>query len=127
MTGADIAAAVGGGVGLVVSVVLIVAVASLRKAVAGLRSTVEDVSRTAEEIRAETVPLLLQLRSIAERTESELTRTDALLENVVSISATVDSASHLAYLAFSNPVIKALAFGTGTSRALARFRRTRED
>ena len=38
--------------------------------------------------------------------------------------ATVDSFSRLAYLAFSNPIIKALAFGSGTARAVRRFRRT---
>lgn len=127
MSGADVAAAVGGGVGLLVAVVLVLAVLSLRRAVAALGQTVEAVRRTAEEVRTETLPLLAQLRGIAERTEAELLRADALLEAVTSISATVDSASHLAYLAFSNPVIKALAFGTGTSRAISRFRRKSED
>lgn len=127
MSGADVAAAVGGGVGLLVAVVLVLAVLSLRRAVAALGQTVEAVRRTAEEVRTETLPLLAQLRGIAERTEAELLRADALLEAVTSISATVDSASHLAYLAFSNPLIKALAFGTGTSRAISRFRRKSED
>jgi len=134
MTGADIAAVVGGAVGLVVAVVLIFAVLSLRRAVrslgatvATLGTTVESVRATAEDVRHETVPLLVQMRGIAERTEAELVRADALLETVTSISATVDSASRLAYLAFSNPVIKALAFGSGTSRAISRFRRRDED
>jgi hypothetical protein len=51
---------------------------------------------------------------------------DALLESAESISSTVDSASRLAYLAFSNPVIKALAFAGGTGRAIRRVRRNRE-
>jgi len=42
-----------------------------------------------------------------------------------SIGGTVDSASRLAYLAFSNPLIKAVALGTGTSRAVRRLRRRR--
>jgi len=126
MTGADIAAAVGGGVGLVVAVVLLWAVTSLRRAVGSLTSTVDALGRTAEEVRSETLPLLVQMRGIAERTESELVRMDALLETVASVSTTVDSASRLAYLAFSNPIIKAAAFGTGTTRALARLRRSRD-
>ena len=46
-----------------------------------------------------------------------------ILGTAESISSTVDSASRLAYLTFSNPVIKALAFASGTSRAVRRFRR----
>jgi hypothetical protein len=113
-------------VGLVVAVVLVWAVVSLRRAVADLTTTVRAVRETAEDVRSETVPVLLQMRGIAERTEAELVRMDGLLETAASISATVDSASHLAYLAFSNPMIKALAFGSGTGRALSRFRRGRE-
>ena len=127
MSAADVGAIIGGGVGLVVAVVLVVAVIALRRSVQALAGTVASVGRTADEIRHETVPLLGQLRGIAERTEAELVRMDELLERVTSISATVDSASHLAYLAFSNPVIKALAFGSGTSRAISRFRRKGED
>jgi hypothetical protein len=37
----------------------------------------------------------------------------------------VDSASRLAYLAFSNPMIKVIALATGTSRAARSFRRQR--
>ena len=133
MSAADVGALVGGIVGLVVAVVLIFAVLGLRRSVRALATsteqlsgTVRDIGQAAEQIRAETVPLLRQLQGIAERTEAELVRMDDLMERVTAISATVDSASHLAYLAFSNPVIKALAFGSGTSRALSRLRRRDE-
>lgn len=108
------------------AVVLIWAVVSLRGAVTALDATVRAVREGAEEVRSETVPMLMQMRSIAERTEAELVRMDGLLETAASVSATVDSASRLAYLAFSNPVIKVLAAGAGTSRALSRFRRSRD-
>jgi len=126
VSGADIGAAVGGGVGFVVALILLWAVLSLRAAVSSLTTTVESLGRAAEEVRSETLPLLVQMRGIAERTESELTRMDGLLETVASVSATVDSASRLAYLAFSNPVIKAAAFGAGTTRAVSRLRRGRD-
>ena len=124
MSSGDVAAAVGGGVGLVVALILLWAVVSLRRAVGALNSTMVSLGRTAEEVRSETVPLLVQMRGIAERTEGELERMDGLLETVASVSSTVDSASRLAYLAFSNPIIKAAAFGTGTTRALSRLRRS---
>jgi hypothetical protein len=113
-------------VGLVVALVLVWAVVSLRRAVTALNATVQAVRDTAEDVRSETVPVLLQMRGIAERTEAELVRMDGLLETAASVSATVDSASRLAYLAFSNPVIKVLAVGAGTGRALSRLRRSRE-
>ena len=126
MSGADVGAVIGGGVGLVVAVALIWAVTALRAAVTSMTATVAGIQATAEEVRSQTVPLLVQMRGIAERTESELVRMDGLLETAASISSTVDSASHLAYLAFSNPVIKVLAFGSGTGRALSRLRRSPE-
>jgi hypothetical protein len=58
---------------------------------------------------------------------AELQRVDGLLGAAESISSTVDSASRLAYETFSNPVIKVLAFSTGTRRAARRFRRRREE
>ena len=109
------------------AVVLVWAVVSLRRAVTALTATVETVRETAEDVRSETVPVLLQMRGIAERTEAELVRMDGLLETAASVSATVDSASRLASLAFSNPVIKVLAFGAGTGRALSRLRRGPEE
>lgn len=113
--------------GLVVAVVLVWAVVSLRRAVTALTATVQAVRETAEDVRSETVPVLLQMRGIAERTEAELVRMDGLLETAASVSATLDSASRLAYLAFSNPLIKVAAFGAGTGRALSRLRRGREE
>ena len=105
------------------AIVLIWAVVSLRGVVTSLDATVRAVREAAEDVRAETVPVLLQMRGIAERTEAELVRMDGLLKTAASVSATVDSASRLAYLAFSNPLIKVLAFGSGTGRALSRLRR----
>ncbi len=55
----------------------------------------------------------------------ELDRVDDLLGTAESIGGTVDSASRLAYLAFSNPVIKGLAVASGTGRAARSFRRRR--
>jgi hypothetical protein len=48
-------------------------------------------------------------------------RVGDVLGSAESVSATVDSASRLAYRAFANPVVKVLAFGTGTGAALRRL------
>jgi hypothetical protein len=54
-----------------------------------------------------------------------LARTDTILDTAESVGTTVDSFSRLAYLAFSNPLIKVMALGTGTARAARALRRGR--
>ena len=112
----QVAAIVVAAAALVVMIVLVAAVVIMARTLASLRVTVEDLRRT-------TVPLVDDLHTTVQRATVELERVDTLLGTAESISSTVDSASRLAYLTFSNPVIKALALASGTSRAVRRFRR----
>jgi hypothetical protein len=100
-------------------VVLIFAVLELTRATRALRETVE-------ELQAQTLPVVQSLRSTVDAANAELDRVDGLLQTAETVTATVDSASRLAYLALSNPVIKVLAFLSGTGRAARRMRRRRE-
>jgi len=99
---------------------LLVALSTLMRTMAALQSTVD-------ELRRETLPLMHDVQGTVQQANTDLARVDTLLERAESISGTVDSASRLAYLTFSNPVVKALAFGAGTSRAWRRFRRRRDE
>ena len=90
---------------------------------ATLTRTMRTMRETIEQLRRETVPVVANLQGTVTQANAELERVDALLVTAESISGTVDSASRLAYLALSNPIIKALAFGAGTARAARRFRR----
>jgi hypothetical protein len=90
-----------------------------------LTRTLATLRITVEELRRQTVPLVSDARTTIQQANAELERVDGLLGTAESISTTLDSASRLAYLAFSNPVIKALAVGAGTGRAARRFRRSR--
>jgi hypothetical protein len=74
-------------------------------------------------LRTNTVPLVADLHDTVKSANAELERVDGLLVTAESIGATVDSASRLAYLAFSNPMIKAAAFAAGTGRVVRRMRR----
>jgi len=120
VTAGDWAAVAAAGAAVLAVVGLLVAMASLTRTLAALRVTVDD-------LRRQTVPLLGDVQTTVRQANAELERVDALLGTAESISTTVDSASRLAYLAFSNPVIKALALGAGTSRAVKRFRRSNGD
>jgi uncharacterized protein YoxC len=92
-------------------------------ALAALTKTMRTLRETIEQLRRQTLPVVADLQGTVHQANAELERVDGLLVSAESISATVDSASRLAYLALSNPVIKLLAFGAGTARASRRFRR----
>ncbi len=100
-------------------------VVGLLFALASFTATLKAMRTTVEELRRETVPLVSDLRGTLEQANAELARVDGLLGTAESLGTTVDSASRLAYLAFSNPVIKAMAFGAGARGAFHRVRRHR--
>jgi hypothetical protein len=118
MEGDDAAAVVVAVASGIAVVVLVWAAASLAKAVGDLR-------RAVDELRQEALPVVADLRATVASAGAEIERVDNLLGTAESVTATVDSASRLAYLALSNPIIKALAFASGTGRAARRFRRGR--
>ncbi|HEV2069010.1 MAG TPA: hypothetical protein VGR26_04370 [Acidimicrobiales bacterium] len=75
-----------------------------------------------EELRRDTLPVVAELRRSVEQVNAELNRLDEAVASVRSVSGTVDAASRLAYLAFSSPVIKAMALGAGTAKAARTLR-----
>jgi len=109
-------------VAVIVAVIVAVAAGGLLVVLGALMRTMTALQLTIEELRRETIPLVTDVQGTVRQANADLQRVDGLLERAESISGTVDSASRLAYLTFSNPVVKALAFGAGTSRALKRFR-----
>lgn len=118
MTGGEVAAVIAAGAMVVAVVALLFALASLTRTLRTLRTAVDD-------LRREALPVLGDLRSTVSTANAELVRVDNLLTTAESVSSTVDSASRLAYIAFSNPVIKGLAFLSGTGRVARRLRSRR--
>jgi uncharacterized protein YoxC len=112
---------------VVVAVASGMAVLVLVWAIVALNRTLRELRSAIEEVRRETLPVVTEMRTAVTQANVELERVDTLLGTAESISSTVDSASRLAYLAFSNPVIKTIAFASGTGRAARRFRRSRAE
>lgn len=112
---------------VVVAVACALAVAVLLVAIYALNRTLRELRTAIHDLRRETLPVVSEMRTAVGQANVELERVDNLLGTAESISTTVDSASRLAYLAFSNPVIKVLAFATGTGRAARRLRRRSSD
>lgn len=107
---AVLAAALAGGATLCALVVCLVLAARVRE----LRALVE-------ELRGDVVPLARQARVVADQAATEMERVGDVLGSAEAVTATVDSASRLAYRAFSNPVVAIMAFSSGLSGALRRF------
>jgi predicted PurR-regulated permease PerM len=116
VTWGDAAAVVVAGTSVLAVLLLVIAVVSLTRTLTTLRSSIE-------ELRRETLPVLDDLQRTVSQANVDLERLDDLLDSATSVSKTVDSASQLAYLAFSNPVIKGIAIATGTARAARAFRK----
>jgi uncharacterized protein YoxC len=114
-------------VAILVTVASTIVVMALLAVVWYLARTMRTLRAAADDLRRESVSLLTEMRAAVGLASRDLERADSLLDTAESVTATADSASRLAYLTLSNPVVKVLAFGSGTRRAARRLRRaTRE-
>jgi hypothetical protein len=124
VTAADVLASSGAPtVAILVTVVATVVVMCLLAVVWYLARTMRVLREAADDLRQESLSLLTEMRAAVGIASTDLERADGLLGTAESISATVDSASRLTYQTLSNPVVKVLAFGTGTRKAARRLRR----
>jgi len=118
MSAGDVAA-------IILAVVAAVLAAFLCVALVSITRTMRTLREAVEQLRRETVPVVTGLQTTVTRAGTELERVGTLLGRAESISTTLDSGSRLAYLAFSNPVIKFMAVGSGIGRATRRLRKAR--
>jgi len=107
---------------IVIAALAAVVVLALAWVLHSLVVTMREMRAMAERFREEGLVLLGEMRGTLGQASTDLRRVDELLGTAESITTTVDSASRLAYAAFSNPVIKAMAVGAGTARAARRLR-----
>lgn len=112
---------------LIVAIASVVGVVLLAVGLVALIRTLKAVQAAAELLRTETVPVMEDLGDTVRSANHELERLGGVLGTAESIGGTVNSASRLAYLAFSDPVIKVVAAASGTGRAARRFRRIRSE
>src|ERR1700691_5881127 len=108
-------------VALVASCVALVAVTATIVVAVSLGRRTRELSDLVAQLRTETVPLVRDARTVVDHAATEMERVGDVLGSAEAVSATVDSASRLAYRAFSNPVVKTVAFGSGLSGALKRL------
>ncbi len=115
MSASEWSAVFGAQICLVLLVVLVVMIVRLDRAARDLRTAAAD-------FRAEAEPALEELRAAVRAADFELDRVDAIVTGAEIVGGRVDAASDLAYRTFTSPVVKALAVGTGTRRAVQRLK-----
>lgn len=98
----------------------------LMRVLDSLKSLREEVAH----LRAETGPLLAELRTstesaaaVIDEARDDLDRFDRVLGSAEAISSAVQGSGAIARAALSTPVIKTAALATGTQRAWRRLRR----
>jgi len=98
----------------------------LMRVLDSLKSLREEVAH----LRAETGPLLAELRSstesaaaVIDEARDDVVRFDRVLGSAEAISSAVQGSGAIARAALSTPVIKTAALATGTQRAWRRLRR----
>jgi hypothetical protein len=112
---------------VIVAACSVVAVVLLAVGLIALVRTLRALREVATVLRTETVPVLDDMRDTIEAANYEIVRLDGLVTTAESVTGTVDSASRLAYIAMANPVIKGVAFASGTARAARRLRGRKSD
>ena len=84
--------------------------------------TMAVMRRTVEDLRRETVPLLADVHTAVREATGRLDQVGPVLDRTGSISGTVDSATRLAFRAFSTPLIKVMALASGGAKAIRTLR-----
>lgn len=115
---------------LVAALLCCIGFAALVAVLVRVRDAVGDLRREITTLRDEVHPLLRELhdsttgaRAAVERAREDLERFDRVLGSAEAISGAVSGGGRVTRLALSTPVIKTVAIGTGTRRAVRRLRR----
>ena len=104
------------------AVLLAVLLGGLLFALVALVATVRSLRVTVERLQSETLAITASMRDALADAEHEVDRVDALLTAAEGVGGRIDGASRLVTKTVTNPVVKALAIGTGTKEVVRRIR-----
>ena len=85
-------------------------------------STLRELRKTVESLREESLTLADAMRSALYDAQGEVDRVDSLLTAAEAVGDRMDSASRIVSKTVTNPVVKVMALGTGTKKAVRRIR-----
>jgi hypothetical protein len=107
---------------IVAATVVTILVAVLAATLVALTRILRELRDTANALHDEAVPLLEAARDAVVDAAVEVDRVERLVTSAERLGGAVDGASRLAARTLRSPVVKAMAFGTGVSRAAQRLR-----
>jgi uncharacterized protein YoxC len=90
-----------------------------------LVGTVRELTSTVKQVTDETVPLLSSVNDTVAGVNTELARIDTIVASVQNISGTAENIAEVVHAAVANPLIKAVAFASGTGVAFKAARRAK--
>lgn len=109
-------------IAVVAATVVAILAGALVVALATLAHTLKELQATVHALREDTLALLDEAYDAVHAAAIEVDRVERLVTSAERINDTVDGAGKLAYKTLASPVVKAMAFGTGVSRAAHRLR-----
>jgi hypothetical protein len=107
---------------IVAATVVTMLIAVLAATLIALTRTLRELRDTANALHDEAIPLLEAARDAVVDAAVEVDRVERLVTSAERIGGAVDGASRLAARTLQSPVVKAMAFGTGVSRAAQKLR-----
>lgn len=116
---------------LLAAVLCAIGFAALVVVLVRVLDALRDLRSQVDRLRAESEPLLAELRDGTDaardamlEARADLERFDRVIGSAEAIETAVAGSGRVARTAFSTPVIKAAGIATGTQRAVRRLRRT---
>lgn len=104
------------------TVLLAVVLGALLVALASVVRTLRRLRVTVDALRADTLGLLERMEVTVREAEDEVDRVETLLHTAEVIGGRAEGASRLVSRTVGSPVVKAVALGAGTKRAVQRMR-----
>jgi pilus assembly protein TadC len=108
------------------AVMLAVMLGGLLFALGSVVVTLQDLRATVRALRDQSIALADEMRIALRDAENEVDRVGALLTAAETVGDRIDTASRIVSKTVTNPVVKVLALGTGTKRAVRRMRSSDE-
>jgi len=104
------------------AVLLAVMLGGLLFALGSVIVTLRDLRATVRALQEQSIALADEMRIALRDAENEVDRVGALLTAAETVGDRIDTASRIVSKTVTNPVVKVLALGTGTKRAVRRMR-----
>ena len=104
------------------AVLLAVMLGGLLFALGSVVVTLKELRATVRALQEQSIAMADEMRIALKDAENEVDRVGALLTAAETVGDRMDTASRLVSKTVTNPVVKVLALGTGTKRAVRRMR-----